>query len=352
MTWACALLLLVPLALADQAPASETVELGWLEATSPLQPAVPDTVPRLLYFTASWCSPCRLLEREVFPDPSFRPVLAAYQLVHVDLESQAGQALSERFGVTTVPTLVAVAPDGQEIDRIRGYRSRRLLRHDLVRIRQGRGTPAELRRRLVRDPDDAWALASLGLRCYERLDLIQADSLLTAGLAVSDALDDTVAAAAGRALADLQRRRGDVAEAATTLTSLLERHPRHLYPRATWQQLADDHAAMGDSLAQVEALRGAARIEPLRIEPLVAFAEASARSGHCLDEAEEAARLAVELTGRSDPAAEAALARVLRRQGEYIEALVWIKRAVALAPDDPRWQRQRDIIHRAAIRGD
>jgi len=343
MVW----LLLLP------AAASASEPLAWRDASN-IQPLVRSSgsQPRLLYFTATWCAPCKLLEREVFEHHEGRAALAHFQLIHVDLESEAGQALSDRFRVATVPTFVVVDAAGDEIDRVRGYRSRRLLLRDLQRIRSGSGAMNDLSRRLAAAPGDPALQAALGLRHYERLELAAADSLLTAGLAPAGALDDTVAAEAGRALADLHRRRGDTDLAAGALDGLLTRYPHHLYPRATWRQLAACHAELGDSVGEVRALGGAARVVPLRVDALLAFAAAAARASCCLEEAEDAARQAVALTERGDPEAQAVLARVLRRRGNYPEAMLWIKRAVALAPDEVLWQEQWAVIKRAAIRGD
>lgn len=328
--------------------------LTWLDAADLALPRL-DNGPAshgLLYFTATWCGPCRLVEREVFEHAEGQAELAHYQLIHVDLDSPAGQALSERFRVATVPTFVVLDSLGAEVDRIRGYRSRRLLLRDLGRFRRGDGTLADLRGRLQRSPGDAALQAALGLRHYERLELDPAADLLRSGLADAAALDDTLAAEAGRALADLYRRQGDDRAAARVLDRLLRDHPSHLYPRATWQLLADCHASLDDPVAAAAALRGAALVPPPRAESLTAFAQAAARVSRYLEEAEQAAREAVALTGRTDPGAQAALAMVLRRRGDYPAALKWIKRAMALAPEEAQWQEQWQEIRRAAIRGD
>ena len=69
-------------------------------------------------------------------------------------------------------------------------------------------------------------------------------------------------------------------------------------------------------------------------------------------EAETAARRAVELTGRRDPAALAALADVLCRRRRFSEAMLWIKRAEAAAPEDARWGEERERIQHEAIWGE
>jgi len=131
--------------------------------------------PLLLYFTAVWCGPCRLLEREVFTHPTGQAELQNFDLVRLDLDSEPGRAVADSFRVANVPTFVMLDPAGQEIERITGYRSRRLLVHDLARFRAGQGTRDDLERRLSRAPADPVLQSELGLRHHARLDLAAAD---------------------------------------------------------------------------------------------------------------------------------------------------------------------------------
>jgi tetratricopeptide (TPR) repeat protein len=348
------------LLLAHLAPATGTADappppLTWRDDPVPAAATAGGQGPALLYFTADWCAPCKLLAREVFTHPAGRAELARYRRFRLDLEHPHGRALADTFRVATVPTFVLLDRRGQEIERIRGYRSRRLLLEDLARFRQGEGTLGSLRRALRTRPDDPVLQAELGLRHLERLDLDPAARLLASGLASTGAaaLPETLAAEAGRALADVRRRQGDAAAAAVALEDLLARWPEHPYRRVTWQQLADFHRTLGDSTAAVDALREAAAVPPPRVDALVDFARAAARTGRHLPAAEQAARQAVELTDRDDPAAMAALAEVLRHRRAYPEAMVWIKRAVAVAPREERgeWGRVRDRIWQAALAG-
>ncbi len=328
-------------------------ELPWRD-----DPAVSDVVPPggdrpvLLYFTASWCVPCKLLDREVFQNPEGRHELDHYDLVRLDLESASGRTLADSFRVATVPTFVMLDAGGAEIERIRGYRTRRTLLRDLSRFRSGNGTSAALQRELAASPGDPVLEARLGLRRYEHLDLDEAASLLDAGLRDPSLLPDTLAADAARALADLHRRRGEPEAGAVVLEHLLATKPDHAYPRVSWQLLATCRRESGDTVGAVTALRGAAAMEPIRSAALVDFARAAADARLWPDEAETAARLAVTMTDREDPRALAALADVLRFRRQYPEAMMWIKRAMAAAPDDPQWTAEREVILRAAVRGD
>jgi thiol-disulfide isomerase/thioredoxin len=308
--------------------------------------------PVLLYFTAPWCAPCKLLDREVFQHPDGRAELGHYDLVRLDLEDVSGRSLADSFRVATVPTFVMLSPEGREVERIRGYRSRRLLLRDLARFRAGEGTTAALQEQLADAPGDPVLQAELGLRRYEHLELDAAAQLLSLSLREPSRLPDTLAADAARALADLHRRRGEPEVGAEVLEQLLATRPGHAYPRVSWQLLAACRRESGDPRGAVRALERAAEVEPIRAGALADYARAAADQRMDLDAAEEAARRAVTMTGHEDPEALAALADVLRHRQRYPEAMMWIKRAMAVAPEDPRWSAEREVILRAAVRGD
>ena len=343
------------------AGAAGQTELIWRRNPDPsaLLPAR-EGRPLLLYFTASWCGPCRLLESEVFAHPAGRDELRHYDLVRLDLESGAGRALADSLGVQSVPTFVMLDSGGRQIERICGYRSRRLLLRDLARFRAGADTITDLQQRLAARPQDLSLRLELGLRHHARHELPAAGELLATGLAelaapassaVRPAVGDSLAAEAIRALADIYRRQGEAARGAAVLEHLLAERPDHPLPRVTWQQLARCRRESGQATAAVEALRQAAAIVPPRVEALNEFAAAAADLGWELAAAETAARQAVALTERADPRSMALLADLLRQRRCYPEALLWIKRAVAAAPDDLQWQERQLAILRAAIAG-
>jgi thioredoxin-like negative regulator of GroEL len=77
-----------------------------------------DQRPMLVYFTASWCGPCKLLTRVVLTDPVVRQSLSNVDHVAVDIDEHSD--LAAKFNVQAVPTLILLSA-GQEVDRSTGF---------------------------------------------------------------------------------------------------------------------------------------------------------------------------------------------------------------------------------------
>ncbi|MFN2385390.1 MAG: thioredoxin family protein [Thermoanaerobaculia bacterium] len=91
--------------------------------------------PILYDFTAAWCPPCKILDREGWNDPEVAAFVNATYLPSriVDRQREEGKnspevsALQRRHGVQVFPTLVVVGPDGGEVAKFAGYRGRAAL---------------------------------------------------------------------------------------------------------------------------------------------------------------------------------------------------------------------------------
>jgi thioredoxin-related protein len=86
----------------------------------------------LLDFTGSdWCGYCKLLDKEVFTDSSFKNFASKNFLsVTVDFPhgtklsdalTQQNDQLQQQFKIDGFPTLIVVDPDGKELGRMTGY---------------------------------------------------------------------------------------------------------------------------------------------------------------------------------------------------------------------------------------
>jgi thiol:disulfide interchange protein len=92
--------------------------VGWRQPGSPLPKA--DRRPRLYLFTAEWCIPCRLLERDVFRDPAaaalirkdFLPIKVLDRARLDGRNPPEVDALKQRFRVQFFPTMIIDRPGG------------------------------------------------------------------------------------------------------------------------------------------------------------------------------------------------------------------------------------------------
>ncbi|MFW6217835.1 MAG: thioredoxin family protein [Verrucomicrobiota bacterium] len=123
---------------------------------------------RLLYFTADWCGPCQLMQRETWPAPAVQTELKQYSLHQIDIDAQS--ELAEQWGVRSIPTFIVAAADSDEpLARATGFmdadRMRQWLRDARRSAAERLQRQAELRQvyasssqrlaHLGHDPDDA-----------------------------------------------------------------------------------------------------------------------------------------------------------------------------------------------------
>lgn len=81
-------------------------------------------VPFVLDFRADWCAPCRRFEETVLTTARVREALSRVSLYTVDVtrsDDFAARAMADSFRVVGVPTLIFMAADGREAERVTEY---------------------------------------------------------------------------------------------------------------------------------------------------------------------------------------------------------------------------------------
>lgn len=85
--------------------------------------------PALVDFWADWCGPCRMMA------PSIADLAKQYdgQAVIAKVDTDENRQITERLGIQNLPTVV-LFKNGEEVERLIGYESKRVLEEKLDAI--------------------------------------------------------------------------------------------------------------------------------------------------------------------------------------------------------------------------
>ena len=133
---AAALVFRIVTALMDRGTSEGPGLVAWQPREKAAALAQASRKPILYEFSAEWCGPCKLLERDFADSAVAAKINGGYVPTHiVDRIREEGrnpadiEELQRRFDISGFPAIVAVAPDGRLLGKQEGYAGRaRLMR--------------------------------------------------------------------------------------------------------------------------------------------------------------------------------------------------------------------------------
>ena len=104
-------------------PAASAPAAAWAAySDAQIAAAHQQSKPVIIDFTADWCVNCKVIEKEVFADPSVVPQLTNFVTLQSDMtdwSSPKNAALQQKFNVVSLPAIVFLDKNGSEIKSLR-----------------------------------------------------------------------------------------------------------------------------------------------------------------------------------------------------------------------------------------
>ncbi|WP_034058424.1 thioredoxin family protein [Lacinutrix jangbogonensis] len=71
----------------------------------------------MVFFTAEWCSPCRIMKRKVFADNEIMKAINSKVVsVEINIDNPNSEALVKQYNIGATPTTIFINPEGKVID--------------------------------------------------------------------------------------------------------------------------------------------------------------------------------------------------------------------------------------------
>lgn len=118
---ALSLLTLLLASCAKEAKQEAATEVSWLTSyDEAMAAAKKHKQPIMIDFYADWCAWCKKLDSDTYVNKDV--VALAQQFISLKIDADVEGALSSRYKVVGLPTILFIDTDGKEIHRVVGYR--------------------------------------------------------------------------------------------------------------------------------------------------------------------------------------------------------------------------------------
>ena len=357
---------LIPLTadLAAGSPNQTPNETEWQSSLpAALSKAEADGRPILVYFWLDGSSFCQQIYADTLTTEEGVKELSHFVCVSVEANQAQARELVQRFGVSTLPTLVILDSQGQAEDAIEGYIPLEGFLVESQRIRNGTKTVSDWRRQAEAAPEDLDVRLRLALQ-LEHVGLVDESNLLQTSIREDDPRGLTIAGAQLQlwdAFAAVRNAASDPSDSRTYELKTLYQHMARVKPKAVrlegWRWIADVEMQRGDRVKERAALTKVWEFLPEGTSGLdTGFSMLGRFFQMEVELTKKERRLAMEIAKRmaleaarspgsvKQPFVHHAHAMALAINGDRKRALQEAEKAVELDPDTPVHQRLRDLL--------
>jgi thiol:disulfide interchange protein DsbD len=95
-------------------------QIAWLTELPPALASAKETgKPIMIDFFATWCGPCKMLDKQTYSDDRVAAASTNWLMVRIDVDKN--QTLAQYYSVSSIPTIVTLGSDGKELQREVGF---------------------------------------------------------------------------------------------------------------------------------------------------------------------------------------------------------------------------------------
>jgi thiol:disulfide interchange protein len=101
------------------AGSARAADIKWHSSLSAAQAEAKKTKrPVLVYFSTTWCGPCKEMKRTTFKDAKVVAESRRWTMVQIDAEKQ--EKIAAKYKVDGYPTMILLKPNGATVSRAEG----------------------------------------------------------------------------------------------------------------------------------------------------------------------------------------------------------------------------------------
>jgi len=287
----------------------------------------------LIDFYATWCGPCKMMDRQTYSDSLVGLAAAKFVPRKIDGEKGEGIALSERYKITGYPTVIVVDATGKEVTRKSGFYQPAQFRRFLDDTSAGRTNVAAIEAMIAGGKDTYDNRLALGEKAVEVGEWDKARAQVDKALTFEPKNADGRVGQLLLMLASAQRAAGAHQGAIADYRRYLAEFPGTASEQDAKTGLAVCLAETGQGEEAFATLKEVADAKPNDANLQGALARFSAALKVRLDEGLAAGLRAVELTNGAHTAYDA-LAEVYAARGQWDDAVLAAEKAVEKRPQD------------------